>query len=59
MRIDLRKEPYALSEEDIRWVNDTIASTALEEKIGQLFCPIGASSEKEGGGYIGSARRSA
>lgn len=45
--IDLRKAPYSLSEEDIQWVNDTIASMTIEEKIGQLFCPIGASNEHD------------
>ncbi|EFW38883.1 glycoside hydrolase family 3 protein [Treponema phagedenis] len=35
--VDLRAKPYFLTEEDIRWVETTIQSMSLEEKIGQLF----------------------
>jgi len=35
--VDLRKKPYYLSDEQIQWVEETIASMTLEEKIGQLF----------------------
>ena len=35
--VDLRKKPYYLSEEQIQWVEDTINSMTIEEKIGQLF----------------------
>lgn len=35
--VDLRKKPFYLSEEQIQWVEDTIASMTIEEKIGQLF----------------------
>ena len=35
--IDLKARPYYLSDEDIKWVNDTIASMTDEEKVGQLF----------------------
>lgn len=35
--IDLKGKPFYLSEEDIRWVNDTLNSLSLDEKIGQLF----------------------
>ena len=35
--VDLKAKPYYLSEEQIRWVEDTIQSMSLEEKIGQLF----------------------
>lgn len=37
MKVDLRKKPYCLSEKQIQWVEDTIKSLTLEEKIGQLF----------------------
>lgn len=35
--VDLRAKPYSLGEDDIRWVDDTIAAMTLEEKVGQLF----------------------
>lgn len=35
--VDLRAKPYYLNDEDIAWVNNTIASMTDEEKVGQLF----------------------
>lgn len=35
--VDLRAKPYCLSEEDIAWVEKTIAAMTDEEKVGQLF----------------------
>jgi len=35
--VNLKEKPFYLSDEKIRWVEDTIASMTLEEKIGQLF----------------------
>ena len=35
--VDLTKKPFYLNEEQLAWVEDTIASMTLEEKIGQLF----------------------
>jgi len=35
--VDLTAKPYCLTEEQIRWVEDTIAGMTDEEKIGQLF----------------------
>lgn len=35
--VDLKAKPYYLSDEQIQWVEDTIQSMTLEEKIGQLF----------------------
>ena len=35
--VDLTKKPFNLDEKQIQWVEDTIASMTLEEKIGQLF----------------------
>ena len=40
MSIDLRAKPFHLSDEQVKWVSDTLASLSEEEKIGQLFCPI-------------------
>lgn len=38
--INLKANPFYLSDEDIKWVEDIYNSMSLEEKIGQLFCPI-------------------
>lgn len=35
--VDLSKRPFYLSEEKIRWVEDTIKSMSFDEKVGQLF----------------------
>ena len=34
---DLKKNPYYLSDEDCKWVQDTIAGMTEEEKVGQLL----------------------
>ena len=46
-KVDLTVKPYNLSKEDIQWVEDTISSMSLEEKIGQLFVNMGSSRDKE------------
>ena len=45
--IDLKANPFFLSDEEIRWVEDTLASMTLEEKAGQVFCPMGYASADE------------
>lgn len=35
--VDLKAKPYYLSDEQVKWVKDTISSMTDEEKIGQLF----------------------
>ncbi len=35
--VNLKAKPYYLSDADIQWVMDTIASMSDEEKVGQLF----------------------
>ena len=35
--IDLKAKPFYLNDEQIQWVEDTIAGMTLEEKLGQLF----------------------
>ncbi|RRJ62495.1 glycoside hydrolase family 3 protein [Paenibacillus oralis] len=45
--VNLREKPYDLNDEDIAWVTETIAGMSLEEKIGQLFCLIGYSSDEQ------------
>ena len=36
-KVDLKAKPFNLSDEDIKWVKDTISGMSDEEKIGQLF----------------------
>ena len=40
--VDLRAKPYNLFEEDILWVESTIAAMTDEEKVGQLFWQLTA-----------------
>jgi len=44
--IDLKARPFYLNEEQVKWVRDTLASMTLEEKAGQVFCPMGFASEE-------------
>lgn len=46
-KVDLKAKPFYLSDEDIKWVTDTIASMSIEEKIGQLFVNMGSSRTEE------------
>ena len=50
--IDLKGKPFYLSDEDIRWVIEMKAMMSIDEKIGQLFCPIGLSGDHN---YIDNA----
>ena len=45
--IDLRANPFFLDDEGIRWVNETLASMTVEEKAGQVFCPLGLAGNEE------------
>ncbi len=45
--VDMKARPYYLSDEDIKWVNDTIAGMSDEEKVGQLFFQLTASQDEE------------
>ena len=45
--IDFRANPFYLDEEDIAWVKSTFENMTLEEKCGQVFCPMGFSSEED------------
>lgn len=38
--IRYKENPFYLTEEQVQWVESTYDSMSLEEKIGQLFCPI-------------------
>jgi len=39
--IDLKANPFYLNDSQIAWVEHTLASMTLEEKAGQVFCPMG------------------
>ncbi len=45
--VDLKAKPYNLQEDDIRWVEQTIAAMTPEEKVGQLFFQLTASQEEK------------
>lgn len=45
--VDLKANPYYLSEEDCKWVEETIAGMSDEEKVGQLFFQLTQSHEEE------------
>ena len=45
--VDLRAKPYHLSDEDIAWVESTIAGMTPEEKVGQLFFQLTAGIQEE------------
>lgn len=40
--VDLRQKPFCLTDDQIAWVEETIASMTLEEKLGQLFVVLKA-----------------
>ncbi len=60
--VNLRAMPYYLSDEDIAWVESTIASMSPEEKVGQLFWQLCLSDNEQylshlmGTYHIGGAR---
>ena len=45
--VDLKAKPYYLSDEDVSWVESTIASMTDEEKVGQLFFQLTADIKEE------------
>ncbi len=45
--VDLKANPYHLTDEDIAWVESTIASMTDEEKVGQLFFQLTAGNSEE------------
>lgn len=45
--MELGKAPFYLKDEDIEWVENTLNSMSEEELIGQLFCPIGYSTDRD------------
>ncbi len=45
--INLKAKPFYLSDEDVAWVESTIAGMTAEEKVGQLFFQLTASQDEE------------
>lgn len=45
--VDLKARPYYLSDEDIKWVENTIAGMSDEEKVGQLFFQLTSSHNED------------
>ena len=45
--INYKEKPFYLNDDDIKWIDDTYEAMSIEEKIGQLFFPIGYSSDKD------------
>lgn len=45
--INLKANPFFLSDEDIAWVEQTKKSMTLDEKVGQLLCPMGYARDDE------------
>lgn len=39
--INLKANPFFLTDEQAEWVESTLASLTLEQKAGQVFCPMG------------------
>ena len=57
--VDLRAKPFNLSEQEITWVEDTLASMTLEEKLGQLFVllkPVPGADEEKIGALMETAK---
>ncbi|WP_310605557.1 glycoside hydrolase family 3 protein [Anaerosporobacter sp.] len=46
MSINLKANPFFLDDEACTWVSETLASMTINEKIGQLFCPLGATDDE-------------
>lgn len=44
--VNLKEKPYFLTDEDIAWVESTIASMTDEEKVGQLFFQLTAGNDE-------------
>ena len=45
--IDLKANPFCLDDAGVRWVHETLDRMSIEEKAGQVFCPMGFSSDEK------------
>lgn len=46
-KIDFKANPFFLDKKSIEWVMNTFESMSVEKKCGQLFCPMGFSSDMD------------
>ncbi len=44
--IDFRGNPFYLDDKAISWVESTLAAMTVAEKVGQVFCPMGFTSDE-------------
>ena len=57
--VDLKAKPFYLNDEEIRWVEDTIGSMTMDEKLRQLFVllkPVPGADEEQIRALMESAR---
>ena len=47
MKVDLKRNPFYLKDEDIKWVESSIEKMTLDEKVGQLFCVLFKEAQQE------------
>lgn len=45
--VRLTEKPFFLSDKQISWVENTVSEMTVEEKIGQIFCPIAGNPEDQ------------
>ena len=45
--VNLREKPFYLDDEGVKWVEETLASMTLDEKVGQLFVQLKHSPDME------------
>ena len=46
-KINMKENPFFLDEEAQEWVLDTWKKMSLEQKCGQVFCPMGLGNDPE------------
>ncbi len=51
-KIDLRSNPFFLDDEGVKWVEETLKNMTVEEKVGQVFCPMGFTDDDNVLGHI-------
>lgn len=44
--VNLKGNPFFLSDEDIKWVESTLGSMSTKDKVGQLFFPVGMTDDR-------------
>ncbi|MDC7279697.1 glycoside hydrolase family 3 protein [Butyrivibrio fibrisolvens] len=44
-KIDFKGNPFYLDDEAVEWIESTFSEMSLEDKCGQVFCPMGFSSD--------------